>query len=105
MNLQDIYQCERRSVDKFAKKFLLPEYFRRIGIGMFVVSLASLLGAAILTETGEAVKLLLKNVILISLTLIALAKEPFEDEFVEKLRGQAFSFAFVSGIVFALFQP
>jgi len=105
MNLQNVYECERRRIDKFSKYLLLPSYFKTIGIALFIISFAFLIGFAILVESGEVVKTLARNVMLIALLLVALAKEPVEDELVEKLRGQAFSFAFITGVAFALFQP
>ena len=105
MNLQNIYECERSQVDKFAKYFLLPGYFKAFGVALLILSIAFLFGIAFFAEGSETTKLLARNVILISLLLIALAREPFEDELVEKLRGQAFSFAFITGVAFALFQP
>lgn len=105
MNLQNIYECERSQIDKFAKRFLLPGYFKTIGITLLILSLVFVLAVGFLTEGGETAKILARNVILISLLFIALAREPLEDELVEKLRGQAFSFAFITGVVFALVQP
>lgn len=105
MKLQNIYECERKQVDKFARFFLLPSYFKYIGIGLFVLSLGLLIGLINFADGNEGMKLLARNVILISMLLVALTREPFEDELVEKLRGQAFSLAFITGVAFGLVQP
>ncbi len=105
MNTTQLLECERKRLHKFRRRLHLPNYFKKIGLAIFVASILFLLGVAIFTDGNEAFKLIIKSVMLISLLLIVLAKEPIEDELVDQLRGQAFSFAFISGVVYAVVQP
>lgn len=105
MNIEKALECERNSFQRFAGFLILPNYFKKVGIifATFTFILLFCLGFA--TEANESLKLILKNLILVSLLAAVLSKEVIEDEFVEKLRGQAFTFAFITGVGFALFQP
>jgi hypothetical protein len=47
----------------------------------------------------------MKRVILIGLLFIAISKEKIEDEMIRTIRGQAFSMAFIAGVVYTLVQP
>ena len=105
MNTTDFLECERNRFSKFRRRLTLPNYFKKLGFGIFILSIFCLLGVAIFTDGNEVIKLIIKNIMLISLLAIAISKEPIEDELVDQLRGQAFSFAFITGVIYAVFQP
>ncbi len=105
MNKQEFLDCERTRLDKFKRYVLLPNYTKRIGLVLFVLSFALLIATEFFPERAETLIVAAKNIILISMLMIALAKEKIEDELVEKLRSQAFSFAFITGVIFSIFQP
>jgi hypothetical protein len=44
-------------------------------------------------------------VVLVGLLMIAISKEKVEDEMIRTIRGQAFSMAFIAGVIYTLVQP
>ena len=46
-----------------------------------------------------------KNGMLVGLLIVIISKEKIEDELISKIRGQAFSFAFVVGVIYAIIMP
>lgn len=105
MNIDSFCEGERRRLNKLQSFLSLPNYFKKIGVACFVVSMIALFSIRYFVESPETIKLALKNVILISMLLIALAREKVEDELIEKLRGQAYTIAFICGVIYALVQP
>lgn len=105
MNLNNICESERRSLNRLKKALLIPNYFKTIGIVIFLAALVSVLFIGTFIDGGETVKLVLKKIMLVALLLFALAKEKIEDELVEKLRSQAYSAAFICGVIYTLVQP
>ncbi|MEM6264152.1 MAG: hypothetical protein AAGI38_16675 [Bacteroidota bacterium] len=87
---------------------LLPQYFKKIGLGLMVLGVA--IPAAlnsfdlIMFEKGT-LKTIVLEVILVCMLIIALAKEKVEDEFVTKIRMQAFAVAFISGVAYVVIWP
>jgi threonine/homoserine/homoserine lactone efflux protein len=53
----------------------------------------------------ELLKDVLRKVVLAFLLLMVLAREEQEDERIQNIRAQSFSFAFLAGVLYALFQP
>lgn len=105
MNLRDIQDCETKRLNKYKRFLVLPNYFKKIGLVIFIISLVFVLAVGFLTEGNETIKQIGKNITLISLLIIVLSKEKIEDELIEKLRGQAFTLAFITGVIYAIFQP
>lgn len=105
MNINQIYDCEARRLRKFHERLLLPNYFRKVGIALLIISIITLLALGFFVDGTAIIKEVAKKIILVSLLLIALSREKIEDELIEKLRGQAYSFAFVCGVIYALIQP
>lgn len=86
------------------QRFLLNHRFKKIGIGIAVVSFIALFVNAFGIESGE-LKFLSKNGMLLGTLLISVSKEEFEDELISNLRMQSFAVAFISGVILSIFQP
>ncbi|WP_046759190.1 hypothetical protein [Kordia jejudonensis] len=98
-------EAENRRFEKF-KNFGLPHTFKKIGVILVVVSILFLFARKLFDiEIAETLKFILKRVVLVGLLMIAIAKEKVEDEMIKTIRGQAFSMAFVAGVVYTLVQP
>jgi hypothetical protein len=95
---------EERRFEKF-KNFGLSNSFKKIGIAIIVVSLLTIIVAKMADFGNPTIKFAIKRILLVGLLVIVLAKEKIEDERILIMRGQAFSMAFIAGVVFTLIQP
>ncbi len=82
----------------------LPYHFKKIGIGIAIMSFILLLANKFAIEM-EAVRTFGKYGMLIGMLLISISREKIEDELVTKLRMQSFAFAFIFGVMYALALP
>ena len=103
MKMKSILDCESRSLERI-NSLQLPTIFKKIGIGLFLISLIILLVLAF-TSNDDTFKLVSKYGMLIGLLIVSISKEKIEDELVRDLRLRSFSFAFIVGILYALSLP
>jgi hypothetical protein len=104
MNLKSIQECERKRAQKLLN-FKLPNYWKKIGWAGAVVSLVAIMSTSLFEGDFELLKDILRKVVLAFLFVVVLAKEEVEDERIQNFRAQSFSFAFLGGVLYALFQP
>ncbi len=104
MNKNKICDSEERRIHRLVN-FKLPNHWKKIGWGLFFLSLGLLLLNRFVDVNHAIFKTILKNIILVGLLIITISKEKIEDELVENLRSKAFSFAFIIGVVYVLIQP
>ncbi len=104
MNLKSMQECERRRAQKLLN-YKLPTYWKKIGWAGAILSLVAIMSTSLFDGDFELLKDILRKVVLAFLFTVILAKEEVEDERVQKFRAQSFSFAFLGGILYALFQP
>lgn len=106
MNFTNFCQAEYRRLKKIQNyQYLLPNYYKKVGISILIISLITLITRKYLIDDGELIRQIAKKGMLLSLLLITMSKEKIEDELIIKLRGQAFAFAFVAGVIYTLIQP
>jgi hypothetical protein len=106
MSLSKLCQAEYRRLKKIQNyHYLLPNYFKQIGIALFVVTMILLFTRKYFFEDAELLQLLSKKVMLVGLLIIILSKEKIEDELILKLRGQAFAISLIAGVIYTLVQP
>ncbi len=109
MNKQELLECERRRMDRITKFIYFPNYFKTIGLVVTILAFISKIVLSYYKEGNETIAFisanLVENLILIAMLVIILSREKIEDELVEKIRGQAFMFAFITGVLFTIFQP
>ena len=98
------YESEYHRLQKW-QKFKLPNYYKKIGIGLFILAFLSLTVLKFLAIDIDILRPLLQKGLLVSLLLISISKDKIEDELTLKLRAQSYSIAFVVGVLYALVQP
>lgn len=99
-----MYDCERKKLEKL-KKYKLPNSFKRIGWGVVIISVVVLLTRKFFLPDQVDLGLIAKNGMLLGLLIVIISKEKIEDELIGMIRGHAFSFAFIAGVVYALVMP
>lgn len=104
MNLKSMQECERRRAQKFLN-YKLPTYWKKIGFAGAILSLIAIMSTSLFDGDFELLKDILRKVVLAFLFTVILAKEEVEDERVQNFRSQSFSFAFLAGVLYTLFQP
>jgi hypothetical protein len=102
MNLKSIQEHERRRAQKLLN-YKLPTYWKKIGWVGAILSL--IMSTSLFDGDFELLKDILRKVVLAFLFTVILAKEQVEDERVQNFRAQSFSFAFLAGVLYTLFQP
>lgn len=100
MNLKSFIECERKSLEKM-KRYQLPNRFKKIGIGIIIISLVTFLVNKFSIENID-LKLTAKYGILVGLLLVSISKEKIEDELITSLRMQSYTFAFIAGVIITL---
>lgn len=104
MNMKSIVECERKKGEKFLN-FRLPHYYKKIGWVGFALVFTVLLSTKFFDGDYEVLKIVLKKLSLVFLLLVVFSKEKIEDEMIQKIRAQSFSFAFLGGVLYTLGQP
>lgn len=104
MNLKSIEECDRRSTQKLLN-FKLPTYFKKIGWIGAIATLVIIMSTSFFDGDHTLLKDILRKVVLAFMFVIVLAKEEVEDERIQNFRAQSFSFAFLAGVLYTLFQP
>tara|TARA_R110000850_G_scaffold80862_1_gene173625 strand:- start:177518 stop:177967 length:450 start_codon:yes stop_codon:yes gene_type:complete len=100
MNVKSFMECERKSLEKM-KRYQLPNRFKKIGIGIVIISLVTFFVNKFSIENID-LKLTAKYGILVGLLLVSISKEKIEDELVTSLRMQSYTFAFIAGVIITL---
>jgi hypothetical protein len=103
MAIKSILERKRNNLKKL-NKYQLPNYFKKIGVGLFILALISLFINALSINNFE-IRAIIKYGMLIGLLFISISKEKIEDELVTKLRMQSYTFAFIFGVIFTLLLP
>ena len=103
MNVKSKMECERRSLEKM-KKYQLPNKFKKIGIGIIVLSVATIITNKLSIDNID-LTLIAKYGILLGLLVVSISKEKIEDELITNLRMQSYSFAFIAGVLITLTNP
>ena len=100
MNVKSFMECERKSLEKM-KRYQLPNRFKKIGIGIIIISLVTFFVNKFSIENID-LKLTAKYGILVGLLLVSISKEKIEDELITSLRMQSYTFAFIAGVIITL---
>jgi len=100
MDLKSFMEYERKSLEKM-KKYQLPNWFKKIGIGIILISIVAFFVNKFSIEDID-IKLISKYGILVGLLLISISKEKIEDELITSLRMQSYTFSFIAGVIITL---
>lgn len=103
MNLKSILECERKSLEKL-KKYQLPNSFKKVGIGIILISVIAIIGIKLSIDTPDLKKIAMYGVLL-GLLVISISKEKIEDELIINLRMQSYAVAFIAGVFIILTNP
>lgn len=103
MNIEKLCEAEKRRMDKMHLQ--LPNVFKKIGIIVFAVSMPMLLSTKFIDGETDTFKMVLRQIIIVSMLVIAISKEKVEDEMIMKIRHRAFTIAFIWAVIYALIQP
>ncbi|SDS13055.1 hypothetical protein SAMN04515667_1479 [Formosa sp. Hel1_31_208] len=105
MERNSFAECERRGLNKFIN-FRLPHSFYKLGMIIVGASIVMMFVRAFALEGDyDILKEVLKKVLLIGMLLMSIAKDKVEDELIVKLRLQSYTYAFVTGVIYALVMP
>ncbi|MEQ6124052.1 hypothetical protein AAON49_07635 [Pseudotenacibaculum sp. MALMAid0570] len=103
MKNKSICEQERSHLEKM-NRFQLSHKFKKIG-GYVVLIAFLLMIAKKFVDEPIWVKPVLRNIFVLGLLLVSLAKDKIEDEFIDSLRSQSYRIAFILGVVYAIVQP
>ena len=104
MNYKSVSECEQRKWVKYFN-YKLPNQYKKIGWAGFTFSIIILLSTKFFDGDFEILKEILKRLLLVFLLIVVISKEKEEDEMIKTIRSQAFSMAFVGGVIYTLLQP
>jgi len=104
MTWKQLCEAEYRRLKKL-QNFQLPNYYKKIGVGLFILSLLSLVLLSAFATDAELIRSIFRKGLLIGLLIVSLAKDGIEDELTLKLRMQSYSMAFICGVLYAVIQP
>ena len=85
--------------------YQLPNLYKRIGWGIVILSAILLISKKVFLSDLSIVSQIAKNLALLGLLIVIISKEKIEDELIGMIRGKAFSFAFIAGVVYTLVMP
>ena len=103
MSVKSFMEFERKSLDNM-KRFQLSNNFKAVGLGIIVLSLATIIINKISIDILD-LTLTAKYGILLGLLIVSISKEKIEDELIIDLRMQSYAFAFIAGVVITLTNP
>jgi hypothetical protein len=105
MERKNFIECERKGLNKLIN-FRLPHYFHKLGMLLVGASiLMFFVRAFVLEGETEVLRQVFKKVLLIGMLLMSVARDKEEDELITKLRMQSYTYAFISGVIYAIVMP
>ena len=103
MTRQGIQEYDRKSLQKI-EKLRLPHIYKRIGIGIAVVTFIGMFINAFTMNIPE-LKIIMKYGILVGLLIASISREKVEDELIINLKMKSYTFAFIVAVFFTLMTP
>ena len=100
MTTKSFLDCERNNLEKM-KKYQLPNIYKKIGWGIFILSFIALF----IAERDTDFKMVAKYGMLVGLLMASISKEKIEDELIKTLRMQSYAFAFIAGVFLTITHP
>jgi hypothetical protein len=97
-------ESERKSIEKWIN-FQLPNSYKAIGLSLFIGSFIALLVVKYTISEPTFLKTIIRQLLVIGLLMISLAKDSIIDEMTNQLRMKSYQWAFLCGVVYAIIQP
>ena len=89
-----------------SEKFLLPTFYKGIGVTLFILSLLIIIVSKLFPGWFSSIwpgpRLILYALICLGLLIIILTKEKIEDEFIRQIRLESFCFATIIAVFFGI---
>ncbi|NRA94238.1 MAG: hypothetical protein HRU26_16465 [Psychroserpens sp.] len=105
MEHSDFVERERKGLIKLIN-FRLPYIWWNIGGTIAGVAILMMFVRGFLMDGDQLLlKEILKKALLIGLVLMSIAKDKDEDELIVKIRMQSYTYAFITGVIYALIMP
>lgn len=105
MERNSFVERERKGLIKLIN-FRLPHYFYKIGMIIAGASIVMMFVRAFAFEAEEEILIdILRKILLIGMLLMSIARDKEEDELIVKLRMQSYTYAFITGVIYALVMP
>lgn len=105
MERNNFAECERRGLNRLMN-FRLPHYFYKLGMALVAASILMFFVRAFVIEgETETLRMIFRKVLLIGMLLMSIARDKEEDELITKLRMQSYTYAFITGVLYALIMP
>ncbi|WP_375560826.1 hypothetical protein ACE193_24540 [Bernardetia sp. OM2101] len=102
MNLTEICENEQKGFNRLK---LFPHAFKKIGFAGLILSVLAVSFFRFAMEDAATLLSVSAKLVLVFMLLISISREKIEDEMISKLRVQSYSFAFVTGVIYALAMP
>lgn len=103
--IKDVKKCEETKLEQFLNKVQLPNHYRKIGIGIVVLSFMAMTIFKFIEHDSLWIKPLFRQAMIVGLLIISLSKEQIEDELIENLRSKSYALAFIIGVGYTMLQP
>jgi hypothetical protein len=103
--MNKILEWEANNLKKLQNLKLLPYRAKGIGMTMIFITLISLIAGKFLFADYHTLRLVIKNLLLVSLLVVSISSDKIEDERTLVLRLQSYAFAFIAGVVYSFVQP
>jgi hypothetical protein len=97
-------ESERKSMEKWIN-FQLPNSYKSIGLSLFIAAFIALIVVKYTVTEPTFLKTIIRQLLVIGLLMISLAKDSIIDEMTNQLRMKSYQWAFLCGVVYAIVQP
>ena len=105
MEHSEFVERERKGLIKLIN-FRLPYLWWKIGGVIAAVSIIMMFVRGFLMDGDQLMlKAVLQKTLLIGMLLMSIAKDKDEDELIVKIRMQSYTYAFITGVIYALIMP
>ena len=104
MSLQKIIEWDRKNLERL-RRVQLPNGYKKIGLAVVILSFVALVIHKAADIDIDWLRQLIKNVLLIGLLMISIAREKVEDEMIASIRMQSYAMSFIIGVVYGVVQP
>lgn len=100
-----MYNSKSEDINLKVMKYQLPNRFKRFGWSIAALILMLLIGLKFIDNEPLWIKYIAKQLLLLGLLFVSLAKEKQEDERTAFIRSQSYSLAFIFGAIYFFIEP
>ena len=100
-----MYNSNREDINLKVRKYQLPNRFKSIGWSIAALIFMLFIGLKFTENEPMWIKYIAKQILLLGLLFVSLAKEKQEDERTAYIRSQSYSLAFIFGAIYFFVEP